>query len=84
MGEPMALLDIAAARRLVREYVGQAKEVTACWQPPEGLYRAVPEDDDCIFYFAILDSKPAHVGGTPHVAVDRRTGEITDLGRLGE
>lgn len=51
--------------------------------PPEGVYRAVPEDD-YIFCFAILDSDPAHVGGTPHVAVDRRTGAVAALGILGE
>lgn len=80
MPSPAPLLDIAAARRLVVEYVGKVMQVTACWQPPQGIYRVTP--DDC--NFAVVDPGVSHVGGPRHVAVDRRNGTITEAGCIGD
>lgn len=81
MPSPAPLLDLGTARAIVQKHVGKGKEVTACWQPPEPIYRTARDDD---FYFAVVDRDIAHVGGTRHVAVDRRTGAIRELGRIGE
>jgi|GEM_PF-1968534 len=75
------LLDLGTARQLAQQYVGAAMKVVACWQPPQSMYFDPPED---CFYFAILERVPTRVGGTPHVAVGRRTGKVFDIGAIGE
>lgn len=79
------LLDIATARRIAQRHVGESAQVNVCWQRPEGIYTIHASDDDVNFYFAILE--PLHhlgVGGTRHIAVDRSTGAVRELGMLGE
>lgn len=62
--------------------------LTACWQRPEGIYGpSFNETDggyDDTFYFAVLEAFPKRIGATRHIAVNRRTGKITELGMLGE
>lgn len=82
MSTTARLLDLGTVRRLVQQHVGAEADVIACWQPPPDIYRVV--SDDRVFHFAIDDRGIPHVGGTRHVAIDRRTGEITELGMLGE
>ena len=83
-----ALLDLGTARRLVQGHVGKAMEVTVCWQPPEGIYRACFDENesgaDDNFYFAVLEAFPKRIGATRHIAMNRRTDKITELGMLGE
>lgn len=83
-----ALLDLGTARRIAQEHVGADMRVTACWQPPEGIYRTSLNEtegaDDHIFYFAVVEAIQKAVGGTRHVAVDRKTGAIIELGSIGE
>lgn len=84
MEDAPALLDLGTARQIVQRHYGSDREVTACWQPPQGMYRAFDDVDEHRFYFSISERKTRHVGGTPHVAVDRRTGTIVDIGCIGE
>jgi hypothetical protein len=39
--------------------------------------------EDCL-YFTIVDNECSHIGGTRHVAVDRRTGIVIEIGTFGE
>ena len=88
MDESIPLLDLAAARRLVQRHVGEGMQVIACWERPKVLYRVSfnedEDDSDGSFYFAVVEDIPRRVGGTRHVAVDRRTGAVTELGMIGE
>jgi len=56
-------------------------QVTACWQLPAPMYHKPAED--CL-YFTIVDNECSHIGGTRHVAVDRRTGIVIEIGTFGE
>jgi hypothetical protein len=80
------LLELGAARCIVQQHVGQDMQVTACWRPPEGIYRSGSDrgDSDGNFYFAVVEKSPRSIGATRHVAVDRRTGVVREIGRLGE
>jgi hypothetical protein len=81
-------LDLGTARRAAQRFVGGSCELIACWQRPDNLYivQSDDADDDCTFYFyfTVIERARMHVGGTRHVAVNRRSGKVTDLGRLGE
>jgi hypothetical protein len=83
-----ALLDLGTARRIAQEHVGADMRVTACWQRPEGIYGPSSNEtdgaDDDNFYFEVLEAFPKRIGATRHIAVDRRTGAIAEIGRLGE
>lgn len=83
-----ALLDLGTARRLAQEHVGADMHVIACWQRPEGIYRPSFNENesgaDDNFYFAVVEAFPTRIGATRHIAVDRRTGTISELGRIGE
>ena len=74
------LRDLGTARRIAQQHVGPNMQVTACWQPPAPMYHKPAED---CFYF-IVDNEYSHIGGTRHVAVDRRTGIVTEIGTFGE
>jgi hypothetical protein len=79
------LLELGAARCIVQQHVGQDMQVTACWRPPEGIYRSgSDEDSNDNLYFAVVEKSPHSIGATRHVAVDRRTGVVREIGRLGE
>lgn len=80
--QPQApLLDLGTARRIAQQHVGPNMQVTACWQPPAPMYHKPAEDS---FYFTIVDNACSHIGGTRHVAVDRRTGIVIEIGTFGE
>lgn len=83
-----ALLDLGTARRIAQEHVGADMRVTACWQRPEGIYgpsfNETDGADDDNFDFEVLEAFPKRIGATRHIAVDRRTGKIMELGTLGE
>jgi hypothetical protein len=81
-------LDLGTARRIVQQHVGQDMQVTACWQRPEGIYNTGfdegGDDSNGNFYFAVLETVPRCIGATRHVAVDRRTGAVIEIGMFGE
>ena len=83
MPSPAPPLDIAAARALVQRHVGADMDITPCWKKPALVY-GDGYTDDSHFYFAVVHSRMSHVGGTRHVAVDRKTGVIVELGTLGD
>lgn len=82
MPPPTPLLDIVAARRIAQRHVGEGMEVIACWQRPEGLY--VVRSDEHVFYFAVIEPNLMRVGGMRHIAVDRKSGAVSELGMFGE
>jgi hypothetical protein len=88
VGASPPLLDLGAARRIVQKQVGDRTQVIACWQQPEGIYHSGFDEDkdesNDNFYFAVVETAPRFIGGTRHVAVDRHTGVIRELGSIGE
>lgn len=87
MQSPKPLLEIGAARAIVCKHVGEGMDVIACWQPPKPLHRLTKDGDNGdnnTFYFAVIEKRPMRIGGTRHVAVNRRSGTVTELGMLGE
>jgi hypothetical protein len=88
VGASPPLLDLGAARRIVQKQVGDRTQVIACWQRPEGIYNTGfdegGDDSNGNFYFAVLETVPRCIGATRHVAVDRRTGAVIEIGMFGE
>ena len=76
------LLDLATARQIAQRHVGESMKVTACWQRPEGPLLIHPDGE--IFCFAVFERLSTRVGGTWHIAVDRSSGAVSELGTIGE
>lgn len=79
LGEPV---DPEEAQHLAREFVRELVDVRLCRQVPGNLYAFDPATE-YLFAVICMENLP-HIGGTDYVAVSKATGEVRQLGSIGE